>query len=627
MNKRMWTLVGLAGLLAGCPRPEPIDPGVTGAGVVSPYMDQRLLQGPVAADVPPPAVSGGTLFATDTMALVSDPDRDRIVVVDRGATPPATIVAELAPGSEPGRILLQDDGRLGHAILRGSGEVYTFDPLSPATGERRRVCAIPRGLAYDAETDELHVACRSGELVTLPAATGAPTRTLAIEGGDLRDVLIDDGQLFVSRFRAAELVRVERDGTVMAVSAPYPAVDTFSVDASGNTVEFTPSVAWRTIAVPGGGVAMVHQRASQGELNVANPNAYYTTSLCNGSIIQSAVTFFRDGVAFDAPNLADASLAIDVAVAPDGQGVAVVNAGNQSGTSSVVLLARAELEASPGSYGGFSGATCTYATAYDPVTYEPRAQPEVQNAIAADFDEGGRLLVQQRNDADGGASLVVVSAGAIVQRIDLGGADVFDTGHTVFHGNAGRGTACASCHPEGAEDGRTWHFAGLGPRRTPAMHGDVTSTAPFHWDGDLPTLNALAAEVFTRRMGGPQLSAGQVDALGGWLDQLPAPEAPRTMSDASAQRGHDLFWGAAACSTCHSGGMLTNNANHDVGTGGSFQVPSLIGVSARLPVMHDGCATTLHERFRPDCGGDRHGEVASLGEPQIDDLVAYLETL
>lgn len=628
MNKRMWTLLGLTGLLAGCPRPAPVDPleSIEPQALTSPYMDPRVDSESVHRDVPPPAISGGTLAVGEHVILVADTDRARIVSIDRhaaGARPYAEV--QLPPAAEPGRIVLDEQNMRGHAILRGTGEVYTFDALTPSIGERRRVCAAPRGLAHDAERDEIIVGCRGGELVTLPAETGAPTRTVMIDGGDIRDVVIDGGELYVSRFRAAELLHVDAGGTVMATSAPYEAFDSFSVDASGAEVRFRPSIAWRTIAVPGGGVAMVHQRASDGELNVANPNAYYTTSLCNGSIIQTAVTFFDGERAINAPNLPNASLTVDVAVSADRRQVAVVNAGNQSGQASVVVYGREQLEVPSYDPSGIA-ASCLYADSYDGAP----EMPAVPNAVAAGFDPRGRLFVLQRNGAEGsgGAAVWEIANGATLRQIDLGGEDVFDTGHAIFHGNASRSTACASCHPEGGEDGRTWHFAGIGPRRTPAMHGEVTSTAPFHWDGDLPTLRALADTVFTSRMGGGRLSGGQVQMLGDWLDELPAPPARRESNDASAMRGAALFHGEAACATCHSGGMFTNNSNQDVGTGGALQVPSLVGVASRLPVMHDGCAITLRDRFRPDCGGgDRHGRTSHLSEAQIGDLIAFLETL
>ncbi len=73
--------------------------------------------------------------------------------------------------------------------------------------------------------------------------------------------------------------------------------------------------------------------------------------------------------------------------------------------------------------------------------------------------------------------------------------------------------------------------------------------------------------------------------------------------------------------------LLTNNQLFDVGTG-EFKVPSLVGVSDRAPFMHTGCAKTLRDRFAGNCGGgDRHGTTSTLNAGQIDDLVAYLESL
>jgi cytochrome c peroxidase len=64
-----------------------------------------------------------------------------------------------------------------------------------------------------------------------------------------------------------------------------------------------------------------------------------------------------------------------------------------------------------------------------------------------------------------------------------------------------------------------------------------------------------------------------------------------------------------------------------VNTGGSFQVPSLLGIAWRAPYMHQGCAATLDERFGFCGGGDGHGTTSHLTPEQLSDLVAYLETL
>jgi cytochrome c peroxidase len=100
---------------------------------------------------------------------------------------------------------------------------------------------------------------------------------------------------------------------------------------------------------------------------------------------------------------------------------------------------------------------------------------------------------------------------------------------------------------------------------------------------------------------------------------------------AAVERGWTLFNDpVVACATCHSGPRFSNNQTMLVGTGKAFQVPSLLGIGARAPYMHDGCAPTLKERFsstKPCGGGDMHGKTSQLSAPQIDDLVAYLESL
>src|SRR6185312_1752077 len=73
----------------------------------------------------------------------------------------------------------------------------------------------------------------------------------------------------------------------------------------------------------------------------------------------------------------------------------------------------------------------------------------------------------------------------VVTAVPLGGPSVYDSGHTMFHRDAGMGIACASCHVEGQEDGRVWHFTPTGARRTQALDVGLANTAPFHWDGDM----------------------------------------------------------------------------------------------------------------------------------------------
>jgi cytochrome c peroxidase len=113
-----------------------------------------------------------------------------------------------------------------------------------------------------------------------------------------------------------------------------------------------------------------------------------------------------------------------------------------------------------------------------------------------------------------------------------------------------------------------------------------------------------------------------------WVDKIPPVEAPPAEDPLAAERGRALFNnGEVGCASCHAGERLTNNVSVNVGTGAAFQVPSLVGLAWRAPYMHDGCAKTLSDRFRPCGGGDAHGKTSHLTDEERADLIAYLETL
>jgi hypothetical protein len=140
-------------------------------------------------------------------------------------------------------------------------------------------------------------------------------------------------------------------------------------------------------------------------------------------------------------------------------------------------------------------------------------------------------------------------------------------------------------------------------------------------------LATLTVDVYTGRMGGTKLLPDQTASLSNWVQSIPAPPAPSWVDAASAQRGQTVFEGSTArCGTCHSGAKLTNNQTMDVGTCGTFQVPPLVGVGWRTPLMHNGCASAMGDRFTK-CSTPGHGSLAALSTQDVSDLTAYLESL
>ncbi len=561
---------------------------------------------------PPPSITGGTLAVTSNLAVAADPDRDKVYVVDLESL---TIRFEVAlpRHSEPGRVAVDDSGR-AFVVLRRAGDVAQID-LATGALTLRKACSTPRGIAFDRRAEAIHVACASGELVTLPTSVelvqgrdpGNQVRRRDLGVTDLRDVVVTAaGTVHVTRFRSAERITVVAEGQ--------------RTTPSGGT-----NLAWRAIAAPDPGTScdggqcppdspepvVVEQEPTPGPVRTG-PGGYgghgdgraATVAMpgCQAErgIITTRLSLGRRG----SIHLPLAVLPVDLAT--NGREYAVVAAGNAYTPSLPQIFVIAASELTHGDR--------------DCVGMTMGSVPG--QAIAAAYDKYG-LVIQTREPS----ALHILStrtAIRVTKTIKLAEDVRGDTGHQIFHANAGGNIACASCHAEGADDGLTWNFADLGPRRTPSLMGTLAHTEPFHWDGDMKDMRTLVDKVFVERMSGPKVSDEQLDVLKGFLYGLPAPPKLRAKDEASA-RGQVIF--QERCSSCHGGPLFTNNASVDVGTGGTFQVPSLVGLAWRAPFFHDGCARTLQARFDPRCSGGNHGVTADLGERQRADLVKFLETL
>ena len=584
----------------------PNEGGVAGGGFG--VAAQPPLPGAVfTATQSPQPVSGGTLLVLrdQRTAIVADPDRDQVLVVDLVKLAVKRTLT-LDARAEPGRAADDAAGHV-HLLLRGSGKLLTFDPATGDTLGTRSVCKYPRGLAVSDAEQVVHVACAEGSLVTLSttATVDAPVRTVTLDQ-DLRDVVIGSNGLWVSRFRSAEILRLDTAGKLLSRVTLPP-----SKSALGDSVS---SVAWRMVASANGGVLVVHQRAFTGEV-VPSPGGYGASGVAGG-IVESAVSMVgEDGVAQGTSLALQAPLPVDIA---------------QSTLSGRLLLASAAIEhplepsfnqrsllLSPSQLSFDKAPNGDTGLAF-PDSGDTSAVPSGQ-LVAVAF-AGDTPIMQYREPS----SLVVGNQG-----ISLPGDSVADTGNTLFHLQTSSGLACASCHPEGQEDGHIWHFSGFGPRRTQSLRGGLLGTEPFHWDGVESDFQALSTDVMQGRMGGPMLSDEQNTALAAYVDKFPAMPAAGAASSAQIDRGKALFNDASvACASCHSGSKLTNNQTVDVGSAdGRLQVPSLIGVWARAPYLHNGCAKTIDERFGPACDTGKHGNLKGLSSEDLSALGAYLETL
>jgi mono/diheme cytochrome c family protein len=609
-TRSVWRLLaGAAGIVLGgaaaCG-----DPGLPGSGVLPP--DEKPLP-PVETPTGPlgvvPAISGGTLLVLrDNRTIVAaDPDRDSVWLVD-AVDKKVRKRVQLAAGTEPGRVIEDQDGKV-HVALRRGGQVVKVDPQSGQILSSRSVCPAPRGLAFDAATDNLHVACSGGELTTIKARGGDQARTWFIES-DLRDVVVKGTHLLVTRFRSSEILEVDENGALIGRGAPRKGSGL--PDPMGRPTSSSPTTAWRMVPMPDGQVVLLHQRGLDSA--VSTRQGGYGNGPCKDSgIVSSALSMFNGTEAGLGTTLAMIGLTVDVAVSRGGTKIAVIGPSSSGGRNMiegppVQILTPAEL-------------TGTDACKFPSSPSGPFDR--TLQLIAGAFDGQDRLWLQSREPA----RLVLQATGEAIQL--TGAEDRKDEGHRIFHSTTMGMIACASCHAEAGDDAHVWTFDPIGPRRTQSLRGGILSTAPFHWDGDMSDLSKLMRDVFMGRMTGEPLTEAQISAVGTWLDAQPLLPRRQPADPQAVARGKVLFNDAkVACASCHGGARFTNNQSVDVGTGKAFQVPSLIGVATRAPLMHTGCARTLRARFDVTCGGaDRHGQTSHLSPSQIDDLVAYLETL
>ncbi|MBS1152299.1 MAG: hypothetical protein H6Q89_3997, partial [Myxococcaceae bacterium] len=257
------------------------------------------------------------------------------------------------------------------------------------------------------------------------------------------------------------------------------------------------------------------------------------------------------------------------------------------------------------------------------------------------------------NSFDHSLSLIKSVEGVLrtVKTVELGKdvlADDVVIGRKLFFGtndsrmnSLGVGLSCGTCHLDGREDGHVWNFT-TGPRQTPTLAGRMLEqTAPLHWDGEFANMGDLSHAI-TNRMGGQGITPQMAKQISAFLASMPAADNPHRVAQTTpAQlRGAQVFT-QANCHSCHSGAALTDNGFAKVGTfalqGGvrddlarlpnGLNTPSLLGLARSAPYLHDGSALTLKARILQGKAENLHGATSQLTPEEVDDLVAYLQTL
>lgn len=210
------------------------------------------------------------------------------------------------------------------------------------------------------------------------------------------------------------------------------------------------------------------------------------------------------------------------------------------------------------------------------------------------------------------------------------GRDLFTSATTPSMAASGAGVSCDTCHVDGRSDGFTWQFEDM-PRQTPQLAVGIADTLPITWLGTVPTVEEEIRLTTTLRMGGHGPDSADTAALAAWVAQLRPPVRPEpATAEAAAQvaRGRALFTSAeVGCASCHAGDASTDGDTWQVlGFDVATNTPTLRGLGASAPYLHDGSAETLRDLLLRVRDGSM-GNTGTLTDAQLDDLEAYLKTL
>jgi DNA-binding beta-propeller fold protein YncE len=617
-----------------------------------------LLVRAAAAAQPPGHLAGSSVAVdpTNGQVLVADADDDSIAVSSADGR---TLLKTVAVGRGPEQIVVGPDGR-AWVTLRRSGEVALLAPGSRTLAALASVGVEPFGLALAPGARTVYVTVSgSAEVVGLDADTLAERLRIPVDR-DPRGIALlpDDERLFVTHLTGrgvtlvdvprVELLRARPDGSLWAKALP----PVRTIPLASENPRRVANLAWAIAPGPDGHRLFVPHASEDTGASIEPQSRASTYGAGTPEPMVAALTTVDA-----AGELARADPVADIR--------ANRHFGGEPCLSSISQPRALAVDARGGRLfvAGFGSDDVTaYALEDAPWLGEQRfcirlARGSGPNGLAVSPD-GGRLYIHTAFDhqlqtitlADVGhrhAGLRHARLALAHDRLPAAaarGRRIFYTAGDAHQSASGR-LPCASCHPEGRQDGLVWRLDD-GPRQTPMLAGRLVGTAPYNWLGGGVDLQHNMTETL-RRLGGSGLSKSELSDLELFLTRyLDAPPPVPAPAAALVARGKALFESSdVGCAHCHDPSRrFTDGKQHDIGTISreevaklvapdkpdprrGYNTPSLLGIARTAPYFHDGTAATLRDVLTSANPGDRMGRTADLKPAEVDALVAYLTTL
>ncbi|MDR3199267.1 MAG: hypothetical protein LBU34_15475 [Planctomycetaceae bacterium] len=198
--------------------------------------------------------------------------------------------------------------------------------------------------------------------------------------------------------------------------------------------------------------------------------------------------------------------------------------------------------------------------------------------------------------------------------------------------------SCASCHPDGRMDAFNWDLVndGLGNPKNAKSLLWCDKCPPAMWEGIRKTsaLCTRAGFQFILFSMPDETQCQDIDAYIHAMQPVPSPYLVDGKPSERAERGKKIFEDTKiGCVKCHPAPLFTDQKLHDVNTKcfydrkDSFDTPTLVETWRTAPYLHDGRYTNMKDLFKKGKHGNAEGDIDSLTDEQLDDLIEYVLSL
>ena len=535
-------------------------------------------------------------------AYVSNQWADNVSVVDLGT---GVVTDTIGTGNGPSGMVLGNDEKYLYVVNTFSSDLTVIDLNKKQEIKRLAAGYNPTGIVLSPDGEKMYVSSRRGNIVPY----GEPLVTNVVEFDSRKNRVknvVGVGEAYMMENMA---FTPSGDMALMSLIRPKNLVPTVQVERG-----------W----MMNHGFGIIEQGGKQRiiELLLDEPNSYYSDPF-------------------------------DIVVSKDGKKAFVSSSGVDR--ISVINLdsVRAILQKYTEEELSYYSNDLTFSRHYIEKRIPTGSSPK---GLALSSD-GTRLYVaEQLDDKIGVIDMQTLEK---LESFDLGGPKkitVARRGRQVFT-NAG-GTfqnqySCYTCHPDYHEDGLVYNMAGKGMGRNMTnvqSLREINHTAPFKWNGLNQSVYKQDGMRFstvltrTEAFSYPDLNALTSFILTGIKNPPNLIYNPKGELTAAELRGKEIFERTVdnmgkeipengRCVTCHPAPYFSNFKPADVGTLAEtddsiqFDTPHLNNVFMSPPYLHDGRAKTLEEIWTVYGSDDKHGYVNDMTKMQLNDLIAYLNSL